>query len=276
MRGLSSRRGIGLGLIAFGAAFVFGLAACGNSATVGTGETADASAADGSTVTRTFAWTGQTINVQSDGAQTSVYGGIDVDIAPDATEVSATAEFRWPLKPTPEGGNVEAVGEGDPPGSLTVEEEDGTVFIRCKNAPTAGAGGCNKIKVVVPPGTSTTPLHLALKSGNGTVTVNGRKAILGSLAIDSAGDVAATVPATEGASIRVTTRNADDIVLKLPTSFAADSIVLEADTDKIDTRAFPDVASGSGRGTAGRGAKLIALTSREFAGSTGGIVLDTD
>jgi hypothetical protein len=85
----------------------------------------------------------------------------------------------------------------------------------------------------------------------------------------------ADLPATKGGTIELVAEQ-DDITATLPSDFAADEVILSADAASIDTGPFSDIKNGSGaggRGTAGTGLKLLHLTAKEFAGSTGKITL---
>ena len=79
-----------------------------------------------------------------------------------------------------------------------------------------------------------------------------------------------------GANISLVGEQGDDISVKLPSDFAADEVILQADADKITLGPFTDIKEGAGaggRGQAGSGLASLKLTSKEFAGSTGEITL---
>src|SRR5262249_43084797 len=89
------------------------------------------------------------------------------------------------------------------------------------------------------------------------------------------GGTNAEFPATKGATISVVSSQGSDITAKmLPSTWAADEVILLADQDKIQNSTDAKIGAGAGgRGTAGTGLKLLKLTSQEFAGVTGKVAL---
>lgn len=136
----------------------------------------------------------------------------------------------------------------------------------------AGTGedsaGCDALDVSVPAGTQARPLVIKARSGNGKVGVSLAGATLKALDLTASnGTLDVAVSSTAGAVIALTTATGDDVVVRLPRDFAADTITLET-TGPVDVLAFPDVQPGKGRGAAGAGAKSIVVRS-----STGRITL---
>ena len=130
-----------------------------------------------------------------------------------------------------------------------------------------------KIDVVVPAGTSSRPLDVTISSGNGQLDLDLTAATIVRIEARSHGATIAALPATKGGRVTVVAPQGDDITAKLPATWAADEVILEA--DDIDN-AFSDVKNGSGaggRGAAGTGLALLKLRSEEFAGTSGTITL---
>src|SRR5262249_5489883 len=139
-----------------------------------------------------------------------------------------------------------------------------------------GSSGCELMTITVPAGSQTQLLDLKVLGGNGTMTLNLGSAAIKNLAVnENASSIVATLPATLGGSISLATQEAVDTAVTMPSSWAADEVILQADTDKI-VNSFTDAKNGAGaggRGAHGTGLASLKITSTTFAGSTGTITL---
>ena len=225
------------------------------------------------------AWKGQAILIDVAGVGIAVNGGVSVTADPNATKVTATARLL-----------AQAFSEEKSNADLSLEEvknsfiltSDGDAIpLVCGHGGThgsskSGESGCEKVDIVVPPGSAQMPLDLKVLSGNGEVTLQLANATLKSLGTNAHGTTKADVPATQGATISMVAPEADDFTIGLPVNFAADEIILQADEDKISLGPFADAKIGEGaggRGEPGAGLRLLKITSEKFAGSTGQITL---
>lgn len=212
---------------------------------------------------RELAYTGQAIEVLNDGVNPGTGVGVVVTGSPGATKVVATASIvSWA-----DGSEVENAksAQRDVLETFTVTEVGGKIVVRCGHAKrdygtaNVGSSGCEGLTVLVPAGDAANPVSVVAKNGNSDLQVSG---LTGSLTAEAqgAGDVEASVSPTKGSVIAIAAEF--DATLKLPASFAADKIVLQADDAKdIDTSAFPGVKSGEGFGAAGEGASSISVRS---------------
>jgi hypothetical protein len=199
-------------------------------------------------------WTGERIEV--DNAGVTPAGGLALTVT--ATDrVHATARMLAVAatedKPAADRAIVAAKDQ------FTVTTTAGVTNVRCASQNEAG---CDALDVTVPKGTPEKPLAVVGRSGNGKVGVSFDGAVLGELDLHAShGVIDVSTPATKGATITIVSETNDEITLRLPADFAADSIVLDAPAGMIDTAAFPDLAAGATkvRGEVGRGAKLISV-----------------
>ena len=227
----------------------------------------------------TTEWNGQAISIDIDGVGVSINGGVSVIADPSATKVRATARMlAMAFSEEKENADL-SIAEAKNTFTLT---SDGTkITVACRHggshgSSNAGESGCEKVDVVIPAGDATRPLDLKVLSGNGELTLQLANATLKNLGTNAQGLTNADLPATQGATISLVGEEGDDLAVKLPSSFSADEIILQADADKIDLGPFTDIKNGQGaggRGQAGTGLASLKLTSKEFAGSTGKISL---
>jgi hypothetical protein len=222
-------------------------------------------------------WAGEDIVIKDDAVGISVNGGLTIVADPGATKVTATSRMLAMAFSEDKALADQSIAEAKD--TFKISTSNGVTTVECHHGGShgssdSGSSGCELLEVHVPAGSATQPLNLNGQSGNGTLKVSASGAFLGTLQVTSnGGDVDVTADANQGSTITASSEKADDVTLHVPADFAADSITLNADAQSIDTSAFADVKSGSGRGTAGEGAKAITLTSREFAGSTGKVIL---
>jgi hypothetical protein len=222
-------------------------------------------------------WAGEDIVINDDAVGISVNGGLKITADPSVTKVTATSRIIAMAYSEDKTLADQSIAEAKD--SFKITTSGNVTTVECHHGGShgssdSGSSGCELMEVKVPIGSTAKPINIKGLVGNGGITVSAGSAILGQLSLTSnGGDVDATVGANQGSEITASAEKADNVTLHLPSDFAADSISLNADANSIDTTAFPDVKSGSGRGTAGTGAKSITLTSREFAGSTGKVTL---
>ncbi|MEA2747565.1 MAG: hypothetical protein QOI41_1708 [Myxococcales bacterium] len=216
-------------------------------------------------------WNGERIEIDNAGVTAS--GGLALSaIATD--RVSATARMLAVANTTDKASADLTITAAT--NTFLVTTAAGVTSVRCghgtqNGSATAEESGCDALDVSVPVGKTDKRLALAARSGNGTVVVACDAAQLAELTLSAShGTVDVKTATTQGATITVVSETGDDVTLRLPADFQADSIVLDGAADKIDTSAFPDLQTGKGRGQVGAGAKLITVRSRT-AGDAGGV-----
>jgi hypothetical protein len=229
---------------------------------------------DGVQLIADAAWTGERIEIGNLGVTTG--GGLGLS-ATDTDRVVATARLLA-IADTTDKTNADltimAVTKG-----FTVATTAGLTSVQCghgtQNGSAAAAdSGCDALDVTVPVGTADKRLTVVARSGNGKVGVAVDSSQLAELTLNSShGTIDVKTATTQGANITIISDTGDDITLRLPPDFQADAIVLDAPPEKIDTSAFPDLQSGKGRGTAGLGAKLIAVHTNVAGGASGHILV---
>jgi len=222
-------------------------------------------------------WAGEAIRVDDAAVGASVNGGLEIIAEQGRTRVEATARLLAMADDNDKASADQTIVEAKQ--TFKIVKSGNTITVSCGHgnahgSSEAGLSGCERLVVRIPAGDATKALDLQAAVGNGGMTISAANATLANLGANSnGGDIEATIPSTKGANISFVSEKADDITIRLPADFAADAITLQADADKIDTTAFGDIQSGAGRGTAGVGAASLKATSKEFAGSTGRIVL---
>lgn len=234
---------------------------------------------DGVQQTSADAWGGEDIVIQDQGVGIAVNGGLTITFDSPDGKIHATSRMLAMAFSEDKAAADQSIAEAKQ--TFTISKSGNTITVACGHGQShassdSGSSGCELLQVQVPAGSATQAISVNGQSGNGQLTVKAAGAFLGTLQVTSnGGDVDVTADANKGSTITASSEKADDVTLHVPSDFAADSITLNADAQSIDTTAFPDVKSGSGRGTAGTGAAAITLTSREFAGSTGKVILTT-
>ena len=224
-------------------------------------------------------WAGEPIDVNIQGVGVSVNGGVTVTADPSAKRVRATARM---LAMAFEGEKSNAdLSLTEAKATFTVSRSGSGVSVACGHggshgSSTAGESGCELVEIVVPAGTAAQPLSLTVRSGSGTLTLALSGATINTISANSNGGLTtADLPATKGGSISLVSES-DDIEARLPSNFAADEVILQADAGSINLGPFSDIKNGAGlggRGTKGMGLASLKLTAKEFAGSTGTITL---
>ena len=223
------------------------------------------------------AWAGQPISIDIAGVGIAVNGGVTVTADPTATMVTATARMLA-MAFAEEKSNADLSLE-EAKNTFTLTSDGSSIRIACGHggshgSSNGGESGCEKVDIVVPAGSAQMPLDLKVLSGNGEMTLQLANATLKSLGTNAHGRTDATLPSTQGASVSLVGEQGDDIKVSLPSDFAADEIIVQADADKISFGPFSEIKNGQGAGgygTAGTGLASLKLTSKEFAGSTGEI-----
>lgn len=231
------------------------------------------------TATDTADWAGQKITINIQGVGVSVNGGVKVTASASATKVTATARFLAMAfeeeKPNADMSIVEAKQ------TFAITNTASEITVACGHGGShgssdSGSSGCELTEITIPAGSETQPLELTVLGGNGGIDLNLSGAYIKNLGSNSnGGDIVAKLPASKGGSISLVTEKSDDITMNMPSSWAADSVTLQADADKI-TNAFSDLTTydgSQGRGQAGSGLASLKATSKSFAGSTGKIIL---
>lgn len=232
-------------------------------------------------------WTGQPIKINIQGVGVAVNGGINVEANPNATKVTANARF---LAMAFEKADADQ-SIIDAKATFKVTHTADQILVECGHGEShgesnGGESGCELVNLVVPAGTAEQPLDLEVLGGNGTMTLQLRNAVLENLGTNNQSDISAEVPATVGGTVSLVSEQSGDIGVTLPAGWTADSVILQADNDKISNPYETDATAplsltqtpGTNehkgtRGTAGTGLALLKVTSKEFAGSTGTITL---
>jgi hypothetical protein len=225
-------------------------------------------------------WTGQPIKIDIQGVGVSINGGVNVTAVQGLTKVKATSRMLAMAfseeKPNADQSILDAKA------TFKITNSASGITVACGHggshgSSNAGESGCELVEIQVPAGDGTTPLDVTVLSGNGTVNIQLSNAVLKNVGVNSnGGDISAEIAATQGANVSFVSEKSDDIAVGLPSDFAADEIVLQADADQINLGPFTDAKNGAGaggRGTAGTGLASLKVTSKEFAGSTGSITL---
>ncbi len=225
-------------------------------------------------------WDGQKpISIKIEGVGISVNGGVSVTTDPNATSIRASARLlAMAFSEEKENADL-SIAEAKE--TFTIANDSSGIRIACGHGGThgssnAGESGCEKVDVVIPAGDASKPITLQVLSGNGEVTLQLGNATLKDLGTNAHGTTNATLPNTQGANVSLVGEDGADIEVKLPSGFAADQVILQADADKIDLGSYTDIKNGEGAGgygTPGTGLASLKLTSKEFAGSTGEIKL---
>jgi hypothetical protein len=223
----------------------------------------------------TATWNGEAININIQGVGVAVNGGVNVVVDPSATKVKATANF---LATSFQKSDAD-LSLGEAKNTFNVATSNGTTTVECGHGSThgdsnGGESGCELVTITIPPGSAQQPLKLQVLGGNGTMTLTLKGAVVENVGANNKGDINAELPSTKGGNISLVCEQADDITATMPTDWAADQVVLNADQDKIANTTDAKVGAGAGgRGVAGTGLKALTLTSKSFAGSTGHITL---
>jgi hypothetical protein len=232
---------------------------------------------DQGTASAPAAWTGGPISINSQGVGVAENGGVTVNVDPAATSITASARF---LSMAFEKADADAAIADVKASFAITTDSSGTTNVVCNHGQThggadSGSSGCELLTVTIPPGAAGKLVNITVLSGNGDMNLNLSSASISNIAANQngTGDIIAALPATQGGTISLVSQQAGDVTATMPQNFAADKVILSADADKV-SNAFSDVQpNGGGRGTAGTGLKQLALTSTEFAGSTGHVTL---
>jgi hypothetical protein len=232
----------------------------------------------------TEAWAGEKIVINAQGVGVAVNGGLEVRVDPSATKVTAVADMVALANDDDKASADLSIIDAKATFKITKEGDVWNVVCghgQGHGSSNSGESGCNKVTVTIPAGDSTNKIALEALSGNGSVNIDISSTTLESLGVNGKGDITVRAPTTQGANISVVAEQADDVNLLLPSDFAADEVLFVADGDKIVNNvsdlALTDAPEGKkgSRGQAGEGAKTVKLTSKEFAGSTGQVILGT-
>jgi len=220
-------------------------------------------------------WTGEEIKIDDAAVGASVNGGLEVIAEAGRTKIEASARMLAMANDDEKSNADQTIV--DAKATFKIVKSGNTITVSCGHGAAhgsseAGLSGCERLVVRIPAGDATTPLTLTALVGNGGMKVSAANATVASIGLNSnGGDIELSTAATKGGNVSAVSEKADDITVRLPTAFAADTITLQADADKIDKGPFSDIQTG--RGTAGTGLASLKITSKEFAGSTGKITL---
>lgn len=207
--------------------------------------------AEGETAQDPDAWTGQPIEIESDGVEAlDGEGGIVIEGSANAKKVTATVEADAPKTGS-------SAPKTQPSPSVTISQKASRIAVQCVRAGTTGLG-CKKLTVKVPRGTADQPLLLTVKSGNGGIRLDDTL-VVGALSLTESGpkgDVVARFEPVVGATIELSSKK--NVSLAVPATFAADEIDFGSSAT-IDAAAFPGMESGKGFGESGAGVKLLRV-----------------
>lgn len=233
-------------------------------------------------------WNGEPITIQIEGVGAAVNGGVKVTSDPATKKINANARL---LAMAFSDHKADAdLSIADVKNGFKITRDGNGIKMFCPHGGThgdsqSGESGCEEVNVIVPAGTADKPLTLTVLSGNGGLTLELADATIAKVGANSnGGDIKASLPATQGGVVSLVSKKADDITITLPSAFAADHVQLVADADKISVGPFTDITSFvcgdditgcGGRGTAGTGLASLKATSKNFAGSTGRIDLQS-
>jgi len=220
------------------------------------------------------AWNGERIEI--DNAGVTAGGGLSVSAT--ATDRPVATARMLSVADTYDKANADLTITAATQ-SFTIATDAGVTSVQCAHGTTNGSAdamesGCDTLDVTVPTGTPDKHIALAVRSGNGKVSVAVDGAQLAELTVTAShGALDVKTATTQGAIITVLSETGDDVTLRLPADFQADLITIAGASGNIDTSAFADVKNGRGRGQAGAGAKLIEVRSSATDGGTGGRIV---
>lgn len=219
-------------------------------------------------------WNGEEITINNDGVNPLTGdGGIEITADPAATKITVRAQFaaRADNEPDAQSSIRDAIG------TLVIGEDSGKFAIACGHGQAHGtsdraASGCKKLFVTIPAGSDAKPLKLTVGNGMGNIVFKSAVTV-SALNVDNngvGGTVDVKVIPVKGARIAVT--GEDDVVVALPSNFAADLVKLAAQPDRLATDAenaarivttdFPGMKAGEAYGTVGTGAAELAVETK--------------
>ena len=214
------------------------------------------------TLTSATDWTGEAIQVPNDSVDfVNGEGGVKVVVDSSATKVTATATFTARAD--------DDAHESEAQQSIVDAKQTFTIngfTVNCGHGQThgtsgAGSSGCKLITLTIPAGTAAKPHDLTVGDGNGGIELTGT-VIAKNLKVqeNGTGTVTVDVDPQKGSTVAIT--GGFDVVVGVPSTFAADSVTLTGpgDPKDIDTSAFTGLQSGSGFGAAGTGAASFSVT----------------
>lgn len=208
-------------------------------------------------------WAGERIVV--DNAGVSPIGGVAISTDTGTKRIEVVARLLA-IADTQDKRSADRAIDEAKKGYQDITTAGGVTTVDCGHPPATGSvasaeAGCDALDVSLPAGTEQSPLQLSVRSGQGNVRAElDRASFIGSFELrGSLGAIDVTVPSNRAAVITVIAESGDPVILRLPPAFAADLVALETAPGNIDVVAFPDVASGKGRGAAGQGAKSITV-----------------
>lgn len=230
-------------------------------------------------------WAGEEIVIKNAGVNPMLgTGGVTVNFDATATKITAKADFVGRA-------DTEADAKlsiADAIATFKIDEASGRVTIECGNggkhgSSSAAASGCKRITITLPAGSETKAHKLTVSTGMGDIKFSGAPTV-SSLLVDNNGvggvvDVSA-IP-VKGANIVVT--GEDDVVVRVPANFSADSVVLTVALDtlatneenlaRIITTDFPGMETNKPYGTVGTGAAVLNVQTK--GDNAGGSLADT-
>jgi hypothetical protein len=217
--------------------------------------------------TDTVDWDGtKPIEIEIKGVGVSVNGGVTVTSDPAAKRVTANARVIAMTFPEEKADADLSISEALD--TFKIDSSGSVIRVECGHGTThrnsnGGESGCELVNITVPAGDAQKPLAIKVLSGSGTQTLQLSNATISKVETNSNGaDINADLPATKGGIISLVAES-DDIAVKLPSSFAADEVILQADKIEL-AKGFEDIKSGAGRGTPGTGLASLKLTAKEF------------
>lgn len=218
---------------------------------------------DGVTAAAVADWAGEKIVV--DNAGVSPVGGVAITTDTGTKRIEVVARLLA-IADTQDKPSADRAIDEAKKGLQDVTTAGDTTTVDCGHPPATGSvasaeAGCDALDVSLPAGTEQKPLQLAVRSGQGKVRASFDAAsFIGTFELrGSLGAIDVTLPSNRGAIVTVIAESGDPVILHLPPAFAADLVTLETAPGNVDVVAFPDVASGKGRGPAGQGAKSITV-----------------
>jgi hypothetical protein len=223
--------------------------------------------------TSTADWNGEEISITNAGVNPLTGdGGIAITVDPNATKITASADFA---------GRADTESEAqlsikDAIGTFTLTE-GGKFAVNCGHGQDHGtsktaASGCKLLKVTIPAGTAQKPIKLTVSSGQGGVRFSGA-VTASSVAVseNGLGDIDIKVTPVAGAAIRA--KGDNKVSVALPADFSAQTVTLtvnESDAaaaaKRIITTDFQGMESGKSYPTAGATANAAASLSLESGG----------
>lgn len=219
-------------------------------------------------------WAGEPITINNNGINpASGTTGVEVKVSSTATKITAEATFAAHADDDKESDAQLSIKEAIQ--TLVIEESANGFTIKCGNggahgSSTVAGSGCKILRVTIPAGTALKPHNLTVGNGAGEIRVGLANAgdsapFVKNLLVDNngLGEVDLRVRPVTAATLVVT--GEDAVRVALPSNFSSAQVTFTVDESdnaaalaRINTSAFPGMASGSPYPTTGATAEAAA------------------